>query len=319
MNNYLINKYKPKNVEEFILNKNVKFLLKNLIEMESLNLIIHGSPGSGKTSIINAIINEYYKDCDNYHENVLHLNNLKDQGIQYYRSEVKTFCQTKNNINKKKFIIIDDIDLIPEQSQQVFRNCIDKYNNNVFFLCSCNNLQKVIDSLQSRQIIVKLLNHSKEDCLIILNNIIKKENIQIDDLSKEIIIRLSNNSIRILLNYIEKMKLLDIPITSSIIDRIGSNISYYIFDQYTSNLLTNNLNNSIKIINELYVEGYSVMDIYDNYFQYIKYISTLSEEKKFKIINVLCKYITIFHNIHEDEIELSLFTNEIYKFLNNMS
>ena len=106
---------------------------------------------------------------------------------------------------------------------------------------------------------------------VFLNNIIKKENIEIDDFSKEIIIRLSNNSIRILLNYIEKMKLLDIPITSNIIDRIGSNISYYIFDKYTSNLLTNNLNNSIKIINELYIEGYSVMDIYDNYFQYIKF------------------------------------------------
>tara|TARA_Y100001970_G_scaffold215428_1_gene263566 strand:+ start:1387 stop:2349 length:963 start_codon:yes stop_codon:yes gene_type:complete len=318
MNNYFINKYKPTKIQDFILDNDVKFLITNLIEMDSLNLIIHGEPGSGKTSLVNAIINEYYDDCVNINENVLYLNNLKDQGIQYYRSEVKTFCQTKNNLNKKKFIVIDDVDCIPEQSQQVFRNCIDKYSNNVFFLCSCNNLQKVIDSLQSRQIIIKLKKHSINDCTIIMNNIIKKENIKIDNFSKEIILKLSNNSIRILLNYLEKVKLLNIPITKNIIDKIGSNISYYIFDEYTNCIQSDNLNDAIKIFNELYNDGYSVMDIYDNYFHYIKLISILDENEKYKIIDLLCKYITIFHNIHEDEIELALFTNEIYKLLNNI-
>ena len=29
----------------------------------------------------------------------------------------------------------------------------------------------------------------------------------------------------------------------------------------------------------------------------------------------MCKYISIFHNIHEDEIELSLFTNNLIDVL----
>ena len=37
---------------------------------------------------------------------------------------------------------------------------------------------------------------------------------------------------------------------------------------------------------------------------------------KYKIIPYLCKYIHIFHDVHEDEVELSLFTNNIYKLLN---
>ena len=57
---------------------------------------------------------------------------------------------------KKKFIILDDIDLINDQSQQVFRNCIDKYSHNVHFLASCSNTQKVIDSIQSRCTIIKI-------------------------------------------------------------------------------------------------------------------------------------------------------------------
>ena len=58
--------------------------------------------------------------------------------------------------NKKKIIILDDIDIINEQSQQVFRNCMDKYSHKVHFISSCTNVQKVIDSLQSRNIIIKI-------------------------------------------------------------------------------------------------------------------------------------------------------------------
>ena len=89
--------------------------------------------------------------------NILTINSLKDQGISYYRYEVKTFCQTLCQLqNKKKFVVLDDIDYINEQSQQVFRNCIDKYSNNTNFIASCSNIQKVIDSFQSRVMIIKI-------------------------------------------------------------------------------------------------------------------------------------------------------------------
>ena len=53
------------------------------------------------------------------------------------------------------------------------------------------------------------------------------------------------------------------------------------------------------------------MDILDNYFLFIKTTSELDENEKYSIIPIICKYITIFHDIHEDEIELALFTNNI--------
>ena len=59
------------------------------------------------------------------------------------------------------------------------------------------------------------------------------------------------------------------------------------------------------------------MDILDTYFLFIKLTDILSEENKYKIIKLLCKYITIFYNIHEDEIELALFTNNLINLLDN--
>jgi hypothetical protein len=58
------------------------------------------------------------------------------------------------------------------------------------------------------------------------------------------------------------------------------------------------------------------MDILDNYFLFIKNTTILNEDQKYNIIPFICKYISIFHNIHEDEIELALFTNNLMKILN---
>jgi hypothetical protein len=37
--------------------------------------------------------------------------------------------------------------------------------------------------------------------------------------------------------------------------------------------------------------------------------------EKYTIIPIICKYITTFHNVHEDEIELALFTNNLIQML----
>ena len=90
-----------------------------------------------------------------------------------------------------------------------------------------------------------------------------------------------------------------------------------IFEEYTKFILDRQLNEALLIIYEIYDKGYSVMDILDNYFIFIKSTKMLNDEQKYNIVPSICKYITIFHNIHEDEIELSLFTNNLIQILSN--
>jgi DNA polymerase III delta prime subunit len=286
--------------------------------MDSLNILIVGDIASGKTSLLNAIIREYYKDIPEkiYEENILYINSLKEQGINYYRSDVKTFCQTCSSIkNKKKIVVLDDIDIINEQSQQVFRNCIDKFSHNVHFISSCSNIQKVIESLQSRFIIVKNKPLERENLKKIIKKIKSLENIEIDDDAEEFVINISNNTVKILINYMEKFKLFDEKITLDFAMSTCTNISFVKLEKYTIFLKNSQLNEAINLIYEIYDQGYSVMDILDNYFLFIKSTNLLSELEKYKIIPYICKYITIFHNIHEDDIELALFTNNIIKIL----
>lgn len=317
MDKQFIYKYQPLFLKDFEMDDDLYLLIRTLINMDSLNILFTGSVGSGKTSLIYSIIREYYEGKD-YANNVLSINNLKEQGITYYRNEVKIFCQTPSNIRgKKKFIILDDIDLVNEQSQQVFRNCIDKYSHNVHFIASCSNTQRVIDSLQSRNSIIKLKIFTKENLLKILKKICSIENISITKEAEDFIITISNNSVRILINYLEKLKLLYCDITLDIVSKICTNITFVDFDNYTNFCKKNKTINAINIFYNLYDKGYSVMDILDNYFAFVKTADFLSEAQKYNIIQYISKYITIFHNIHENEIELAIFTNKIIQILNN--
>ena len=180
MNLPFLKKYQPKRYDEFIIDKEYIQLLKTLIKMNNLNILLIGDSGTGKTSLIEATMREYYQLDKIPKNNVLYINSLQEQGISYYRNEVKTFCQTSSGIHgKKKFIILDDIDIINEQSQQVFRNCIDKFSHNVNFISSCSNTQKVIDSIQSRCILMKIKPISKQYLKKIYGRIEKRENLNI--------------------------------------------------------------------------------------------------------------------------------------------
>ena len=319
MNSVLfINKFQPLYFPDFEMDSEMGDILHTLISMNKLNILFVGNQGCGKTSLINALIKEYYKDIKPkvYESNIMQINNLKEQGINYYRNDVKTFCQTCSSIkNKKKIIILDDIDFINEQSQQVFRNCIDKYSHNVHFISSCNNIQKVIESLQSRLFIIKIKPLMRENLIKIINKIKRIENIHIEPDAQDFILDICNNTIKILINYMEKFKILNKPIDLICANNICTNINFTTFENFTNFLKEKQIANAINLLYSIYDKGYSVMDILDNYFIFIKTTKILCEEEKYIIIPIICKYITVFSCIHEDEIELALFSNNLMNSL----
>ena len=312
-----LKKYQPKKYKDFIIEKEYISLLVTLIHMNAINILFIGGPGTGKTSLLEATIREYYNLDEIPKNNVLYINNLHEQGISYYRTEVKTFCQTSSNIpQKKKFIILDDIDNITEQSQQVFRNCIDKYSHRVHFIASCSNIQKTIESIQSRCMLVKLKPNKPSLMCKIIHKITEKENIDITPDAEDFIVNICNNSIRLIINYLEKFSLLDKKINLDIAKKICTNISYCDFEKYTEYWYINkNIALASKVIYNIFEKGYSVMDILDSYFQFIKISTLLTEQKKYQVIKYICKYISLFHTLHEHEIELLFFTQELIELI----
>ena len=314
-----ITKYKPYFIKDFYLDKNLSSVLRTLIEIDHLNVLFVGSSSSGKTTMLHAIIREYYglqRDAPFPENNILFVNNLKEQGIQYFRNEMKTFCQTHSAIfGKKKLVIIDDLDNINEQSQQVFRNYIDKYKRNIHFISVCTNLQKVIESIQSRLHILRINIPFTQQIKEVMNHSVAVEKIDIDEESKEYLIIISDGSIRILINFLEKIYILGEPVNLDLCKKICSSISFQEFEEYLHKIQQNNLQGAINVLYNIYDYGYSVIDILDYFFAFIKITKMLDDETKYRIIPYLCKYITIFHNVHEDCIELALLTNNLHKII----
>jgi DNA polymerase III gamma/tau subunit len=156
------------------------------------------------------------------------------------------------------------------------------------------------------------MNQVEDTCLDkIMTKIITHENIMIESDARKFILNISNLSIRILINYLEKSKILNTCIDLAIAKQLCTNISFHIFEEYTTSLTNKDLHTCTRILYSLYDQGYSVMDILDNYFLFVKSTPLIAETNKYKITKILCKYMTIFHNIHEDEIELALFTNNL--------
>jgi DNA polymerase III delta prime subunit len=325
--------YKPNYLKDFPMTDELKSIFALLFKMDDLNLLLVGEPNTGKTTFLYALVREYYglQIQDNFPEtNILFINNLKEQGIQFFRTEMKTFCKTRSNIfGKKKLIIVDDIDTINEQSQQIFRNYIDKYKQNVNFISICTNVQKIIESIQSRLHILKIPKLNDNHILDIINHITEKENIELDEETKQYLIKISNHSIRCVINYLEKINiyLLGSPknsrkVSLEFCQKNCTNISFLLFEEYIDTILGNvrtcNKNPLIQpicVLNKIFEYGYSVIDIFTYFFNFVKITDKLTEEQKYKIIPIICKYTINFHNIHEEPIELTLFTGEICNVL----
>ena len=314
-----ITKYKPYYIEDFKGNEQLISVIKSLSIIDDLNILVTGATNSGKTSLLYAIIRNYYqlsKDDSLPENNIMYINSLKEQGINYYRNEMRTFSQSKCSIyGKKKLIIVDDLDLINEQCQQVFRNHIDKYKANIHFISVCSNVHKVIESIQSRLHIIKLQTTGIEIVKNIMDKIITSEQINISQEAKDYILIFSKYSIREIIAHLEKIHILSE--TNEYIDtekckKIISNISYKEFEKYIHLVREGNLENAIEILYNIHDYGYSVIDIFDMFYAFIKNTELLNEKEKYKILPILCKYIAYFHNLHEDIIEVVLFTYDIY-------
>ena len=91
-----------------MLDKDLKMLLDAFLQIDNLNFFIYGNCGTGKTTLIDIIINNYYKDYfDNreiVNKNIIYINTLNECGMNFLRNEIKTFCKIPSIIKNKKNI-----------------------------------------------------------------------------------------------------------------------------------------------------------------------------------------------------------------------
>jgi len=206
--NSLIIKYRPKELDDFNITEYTKDLINIYLSNSKMLFLIHGGTGYGKTSLINVLLNKFYKnDKVMIESNTILINLLKEQGINYYRNDLKNYCQINNlkNLKEKKTIILDDLDLLNEQCQQIFNTFINNYDN-INFIISCSDKQKIKSTIINKLELIKINNISNEFIRNRLDKVLENENLNLNNNCKELLIKASNMSIPNMINNIEKFK-----------------------------------------------------------------------------------------------------------------
>uniref|UniRef100_A0A6C0H5E9 Replication factor C C-terminal domain-containing protein n=1 Tax=viral metagenome TaxID=1070528 RepID=A0A6C0H5E9_9ZZZZ len=283
-------KYVPKRLNELEMDLNTLKIIETIIGIGKIRILLNGE---GKSTVINLIIKDYYGDED-YKENIMEVNDLNENPMEYYKTMVKQFCENSSGIFKKrKTIIIKNLDTISSQNQLLIKSYMKEYSN-INYLCSCEKPSKIMDNIKSHLFYIEL---GKINVRRIIEKIIEGENILIGEDEKEKIMGLER--IKPALNMLEKYKLTDK------VELFEIN-----FDDYFEKLGSRNLKESIREILRIYDMGYSIIDILSYCFKYIKTLK--NEELKYKIMKKIGEYISLYTN-NENKIELIFFTNEIYK------
>ena len=115
MNIPWVEKYRPTDFNNIILDDFNKKLLKNILKKNYFpNMIFHGPPGTGKTTTIINLINNFNKLNNEKINNIIHLNASDDRGIETIRTLIYNFINCKNMFtnNYIKFVILDEVDCV---------------------------------------------------------------------------------------------------------------------------------------------------------------------------------------------------------------
>lgn len=283
-----IDKYKPRKLDDVVMNDEIRHRLKQFIENNTIpNLIMIGSTGIGKTSILDCVARELYKERIN--EYVLKLNSSLDKNMKNIQDLFDGFCN-KMMLDKtiRKMIIINDIDNIPQKIQNVISAYIEKYKN-ICFVFSCNDVD-VIDILQSNCIIIKLYRVNDEFVENKLKQICECENCEYSDNAIKHLCFLSQYDIRIAINMMqvicESFGLLSIEN----IDKLSDIPNSITLNKIIENCIQKNTVESLNIGLKLLDDGYACSDILNGLFDIIKSNDCkINENEKVKLLTTIGK------------------------------
>jgi len=188
-NNLWVEKYRPIKLEDMVLSDSVReYFVDAKRKQEIPNLMFSGQPGSGKSTLAKIIVKDIL-DCQ-----YLYINASEESGVDTIRSKVITFAQTKSIDGKLKVVVLDEADGVSSvtggsgrtSAQQALRNVMEEYTSNVRFILTCNYPYKIIPALHSRCQEFDLI-PPFDACVQRCVNILKTENVKVDETNKKLL------------------------------------------------------------------------------------------------------------------------------------
>jgi DNA polymerase III delta prime subunit len=201
-----VEKYRPTHFDDIVLDPMNRQLFNNILANGYFpNLLFYGPPGTGTTTTIINLINEYqFKYYGKSKGTVIHLNASDERGIDIIRNQINQFVKSKNLFEIGfKFVILDEVDYMTKTAQQALKTLLQTCTNNVRFCLICNYISKIDETLQHEFICIRFNQLPKKEIDQFIQNISKSENLEISSHVVDAIQNMYQSDIRSMINFLQ--------------------------------------------------------------------------------------------------------------------
>ena len=140
------------------------------------HLLFHGSPGSGKRTIVHQFLNKIYQnDHKKMKSNIMHVNCAHGKGIKFIREELKFFAKSNVQSNSGvlfKTIVLLNADNLTIDAQSALRRCIELFSSNTRFFIIVENKNKLLNPILSRFCEIYVPEYMSGDTIVNLHQLL---------------------------------------------------------------------------------------------------------------------------------------------------
>ena len=203
MDEIWIEKYRPKKLDQVVGQTVVVERLKSYVQQKNIpHLLFSGPPGTGKTTAATVLAREFYGE--EWKENFLELNASDDRGIKMVRETVKGYSRIlPTNPLGFKILFLDEADYMTDEAQAALRRTMENFTRTTRFIISCNYSSKIIEPIQSRTAIFRFKAIPTESMVSALSEILKKEGVEYEKKSLDVIAELAYGDMRKAINTLQ--------------------------------------------------------------------------------------------------------------------
>ena len=142
-------KYRPERLGDIIGQDSFRLDAEGWIQHKDMpHLLLFGPAGVGKTAAAMVLGKELLGE---YMDNFLEINASDDRKLEVVRTQIREFAQTmKIGDVPFKIIHLDEMDGMTTDAQNALKRVMERYSNNVRFIITCNDRNKIIHPIQSR-------------------------------------------------------------------------------------------------------------------------------------------------------------------------
>ena len=309
MNNNLpfSEKYRPRKVSDLILDPIINTKIKNIIENKDIpNIIFTGKSGVGKTSTIHCIARAIYPR--EYHDSIIELNASDDRGIKSVHETIINFCKRKIDYKpgfaQHKLLILDEADNITPKAQRLINSIMEKFPTTRFAF-TCNNSSDIIESIQSRCIIIRFTKPPIPDFINRIKSICVLEQVKYDDPGLHYLFEICQKDLRQTLNMLELTYRTYNKITIDNINKICDIPSQEVLYTLLEHITNKDVKSVCQMITQFQTQGYYSLDVLLHFIQYIKNSKTIKEEQRIELINILSNSSYIMSKSSTNYIQLT--------------